>query len=268
MNKTPFVLRTFPPVRGQILALFSPSLEKEGRGGWKLNDIRNLIPLLPVVEARKTKKLAFTLAEVLITLGIIGIVAALTIPGLITKYHRRSVEVKLEKFYSTINQAIRYSIADHGDISFDNDAAIENRAQYIEEWFKENFLQYLSGAHGELLSKNSVYYKIELSDGSGFVSYIPTTGGGFNIFYCVNANDKSCKPESYDAKNTFLFVYHTRKRSIVPLGYDILNTDTLKFNPGNMVGCYLKSSSDNKHLCTSLIFHNGWKIPDDYPWIK
>lgn len=29
---------------------------------------------------------AFTLAEVLITLGIVGVVAALTLPGLISKY--------------------------------------------------------------------------------------------------------------------------------------------------------------------------------------
>lgn len=32
---------------------------------------------------------AFTLAEVLITLGIIGVVAALTIPGLITNFQKR-----------------------------------------------------------------------------------------------------------------------------------------------------------------------------------
>lgn len=32
------------------------------------------------------KSIAFTLAEVLITLGIIGVVAAMTIPNLITSY--------------------------------------------------------------------------------------------------------------------------------------------------------------------------------------
>ena len=68
----------------------SPSLEKEGdRGGWKLNDIRNL---LPVVGAKETVKPAFTLAEVLITLAIIGIVAALTIPGLMTNINSKVVE--------------------------------------------------------------------------------------------------------------------------------------------------------------------------------
>ncbi len=38
------------------------------------------------------KFFGFTLAEILITLGIIGIVAAMTIPALITKHKRHVVE--------------------------------------------------------------------------------------------------------------------------------------------------------------------------------
>ena len=52
-------------------------------------------------------KLAFTLAETLITLGIIGVVAAMTIPSLITNYNKHITEVRLQKFYSLCNQAIK-----------------------------------------------------------------------------------------------------------------------------------------------------------------
>lgn len=45
----------------------------------------------------KTKK-AFTLAEVLITLGIIGIVAAMTIPALIANYQERVIVSQLKKY--------------------------------------------------------------------------------------------------------------------------------------------------------------------------
>lgn len=48
---------------------------------------------------------AFTLAEVLITLGIIGIVAALTIPGLMTAYKAHQYKSKFFKVYSTLSQA-------------------------------------------------------------------------------------------------------------------------------------------------------------------
>lgn len=52
---------------------------------------------------------AFTLAEVLITLGIIGIIAAMTIPNIIAGYRKNVVETRLAKLYSSINQAIKIS---------------------------------------------------------------------------------------------------------------------------------------------------------------
>lgn len=60
---------------------------------------------------------AFTLAEVLITLGIIGVVCALTIPSLIQKHRERAQIVKLKKVYSILNTAFNTAIAEHGDIN-------------------------------------------------------------------------------------------------------------------------------------------------------
>lgn len=50
----------------------------------------------------------FTLSEVLITLGIIGVVAAMTIPGLLAKYHQIQWRTTYKKVYSSINQALKY----------------------------------------------------------------------------------------------------------------------------------------------------------------
>ena len=49
----------------------------------------------------------FTLAEVLITLGIIGVVASLTIPGVMSAYNRHITETRLRGIYSTLQQAFR-----------------------------------------------------------------------------------------------------------------------------------------------------------------
>lgn len=57
------------------------------------------------------RKGAFTLAEVLITLGIIGVVAALTLPSLIQKYQEQVLENQLKKMYSTISQGIQKAMA-------------------------------------------------------------------------------------------------------------------------------------------------------------
>ena len=46
---------------------------------------------------------AFTLAEVLITLGIIGIVAAMTLPAIIQKQQDKITVTKLKKMYSVFN---------------------------------------------------------------------------------------------------------------------------------------------------------------------
>ena len=60
------------------------------------------------------KKSAFTLAEVLITLGIIGVVAALTIPSIIHKYKSIVLQNQLKKTYSNIQQAVLFMKEDLG----------------------------------------------------------------------------------------------------------------------------------------------------------
>ncbi len=59
-------------------------------------------------------KKGFTLAEVLITLAIIGVVAALTIPAVVKNYQKTQTTSKLRKAYSTINQAYNNSQAENG----------------------------------------------------------------------------------------------------------------------------------------------------------
>ena len=60
---------------------------------------------------------AFTLAEVLITLGIIGTVAAITIPNLILEQRKRGDVVKVKKIYSTLSQATLRAMAENGPVS-------------------------------------------------------------------------------------------------------------------------------------------------------
>lgn len=51
-------------------------------------------------------KKGFTLAEVLITLGIIGVVAAMTMPSLIQNYRKKEATTRIKKFYSMMSQAV------------------------------------------------------------------------------------------------------------------------------------------------------------------
>lgn len=56
--------------------------------------------------------MGFTLAEVLITLGIIGVVAALTMPALVAKYRNLVYVTRLKKAYSTLENGFKKMLAD------------------------------------------------------------------------------------------------------------------------------------------------------------
>ncbi len=84
------------------------------------------------------RKAAFTLAEVLITLGIIGVVAAMTIPTLIQKYKIQEYVSKLNKFYTVISNAYIRAKQDNGDIFGWNLAKYESSTSD-----EEDFLYYI-----------------------------------------------------------------------------------------------------------------------------
>ena len=58
-----------------------------------------------IKKEEKMKKNAFTLAEVLITLSVLGVVAALSIPNMIQQYQKRLTITKLQKAYANLEIA-------------------------------------------------------------------------------------------------------------------------------------------------------------------
>jgi len=66
------------------------------------------------VHPKDGRKHAFTLAEVLITLGIIGVVAAMTMPTLIQKQREKQTVARLKSTYSILSQAYQRAIQENG----------------------------------------------------------------------------------------------------------------------------------------------------------
>ena len=81
---------------------------------------------------------AFTLAEVLITLGIIGIVAEMTIPTLVSSTQEKVAIVGLQKFNSTMQQAVMMWKV---DIGCSDDAATCLASQNLPDGSITNFDQ-------------------------------------------------------------------------------------------------------------------------------
>ena len=77
-----------------------------------------------------TKRFGFTLAEVLITLGIIGVVAAMTMPTLINSTQGAQYKAAFKKALSALSQAVTLNVAldewDFGDITGTGDYTMTN----------------------------------------------------------------------------------------------------------------------------------------------
>lgn len=58
---------------------------------------------------------AFTMAEVLITIGIIGVVAAMTLPALMNNHRNKALEAGLKRSYSVLSQALDMYYAQTGE---------------------------------------------------------------------------------------------------------------------------------------------------------
>ena len=105
------------------------SLVREGWAGFQTKEMK----LKKRTDANNTsKKVAFTLAEVLITLGIIGVVVAMTLPTLINNAQNKQLEVAFKKSYSALSQiAQRVALEDYGG-QIPDDALFESLGYYAK----------------------------------------------------------------------------------------------------------------------------------------
>ncbi|MBQ8168175.1 prepilin-type N-terminal cleavage/methylation domain-containing protein [bacterium] len=102
------------------------------------------------------KKTGFTLAEVMITLAIIGVVAAMTIPTLIADYQKKQWVTGLQKGYAMLNQVFKMAMAVDGVECF-YDTALWKAAP------KGAYGRYLGGSqqdHSAFVAELGKYMKI------------------------------------------------------------------------------------------------------------
>lgn len=204
------------------------------------------------------KKNAFTLAEVLITLGIIGIVAAMTLPVVTGEYRKKIAESRLKKFYSDFNQAMRRSELDNGEFQYWDE--MDSSMDSSEQWYMKYINPYLKS----LDVKRKVYdytVWVKLVDGSGF----GIRADGDIYFYtdakyldfCENLN-LTQKLSFCDGTKKFLFHYYTTS-GLRPYGFYKGNTRKFYFDLcGN-------ENFNERNYCASLIYIDGWEIKNDYP---
>ena len=235
---------------------------------------------------------AFTLSEILITLAIIGVVAALTIPNLIQQYKKTYVETRLKRFYSLSNQAVALSEIENGPAEQWETWMVENGTLTSKEWWEKYFAKYIKTVKVEYFnSSNRERIAVYLQDGSFML-----ISDGYDIFYYPNAKDFN-PDDLYTGRGTKMFSFSFNPATSILGDVPLNGNNTLKANAidayrqyyttietdenGNQqvvihsdlsheallndprYGC---KASQYKGYCTALIAENGWKIPDDYPF--
>ena len=98
---------------------------------------------------------AFTLAEILITLGIISVIAALTISNVIQDYQKKQTVVQLRKVYNDINNAVKLSEVDNGPMSqWDYVQTTCSNYECLTPFLEKYYLPYFKDA--KLLKKSEL----------------------------------------------------------------------------------------------------------------
>ncbi|CDE88366.1 TPA: hypothetical protein CPT81_02930 [Candidatus Gastranaerophilales bacterium HUM_20] len=103
------------------------------RFGFTLAEDAKRLSLLKDIRHR-----AFTLAEVLVTLGIIGVVSAMTVPSLMQNYQRQSYVTQLHKVYNELSQAAMQYMTDNNAVNL-KEAGLTNAVSidaFIKKYFK------------------------------------------------------------------------------------------------------------------------------------
>ncbi len=106
-----------------------------------------------VAHCDKLRQAAFTLAEVLITLGIIGVVAALTLPTLIQNHQKQVYVTQLKKAYSNINNAFNKMAADEGVVDW-------NQTYCSSSFWVENDFEATKANYNECFDKVAKQMKV------------------------------------------------------------------------------------------------------------
>ena len=241
---------------------------------------------------KKSGRKAFTLAEVLITLGIIGVVAALTIPTLINHYQKVVMSARNKKFVSSINQAVLRSTADNGPPNEWPKHILYHDSEALYDWFDEYIMQYMkilkdcrhdsraciaeysychtpdrcTSASG--ISNSNVLYVF--NDGSMIIAL---TGGGLDqetgittgltIHIRFDANGYA-KPNQY-GRDIFSYRFTVAKDKFY------IHCDNHKSLTGGTVSTndsresLIEACKTNPQTCSCLLMKDNYEFKNDYP---
>ncbi|MBQ8887269.1 MAG: type II secretion system protein [Candidatus Gastranaerophilales bacterium] len=212
-------------------------------------------------------KKAFTLAEVLITLVVIGIVAAISLQVIIVGHLKTETTARVKKVLSTINQALQLSTIQNGELDAWEDYKTLGYYKYMETYWYPYFRNikickkysdcgYQSNkpyknpngtSHGHTLVYNNRRVPF-LTDDNIAYSFDPVA-----MQFAVDIN--GAKGPNRIGRDMFYFEFDAEGKSFRTYGYNA-TPEELK----------LYCSRTNATCCATKMIKDGWEIKPGYPW--
>lgn len=205
-------------------------------------------------------KKALTIGELLITMGIIGVIAMLTLPGFIQDYHKRVYTTKLKKSVEMIENAVNQACADN-NVSYFYQTPYANAADsgkhqqdFIDKYFKK--------AGGINKNPFATKYKIletgtevgtSLVDSHGWAKL---AGGEALSFYCGRGSEycifridiNSTDGPNIGGRDFFAIFVNNKTNEL----FD--NFDSSKCGKKNTLGAHLG------YGCFAKLLENNWEM--------
>lgn len=238
------------------------------------------------------KIFAFTLAEVLITIGVIGVVAAITIPSLITKSHRIIVENRLKDSYSIMSNAVKMAEEEWG-AGFEPTDGLTSTGwsprsskfvfdKYFRPFMKINY-EYsqddcveLSKAYGQnpnsgmYIDYNGACYS--LPNGTSIIFWAGRKDIDSPYLMTVQFRINPAKKKQIDGIDVFGFQIVNSNNGLVvtsgleQIGFEISDEKLIEACGSDSDRIPVNGYWWGRNaFCLELIKRNGWKIPANYP---
>ncbi len=210
-------------------------------------------------------KRAFTLAEVLVTLGIIGVVSAMTVPTLMQNYQRKSYVTQLHKVYNQLSQALLQYQNDKNALNLKEAGLISNTAlgTFMNDYFKivktcDTISDCFAPSYKDM---NGAAYSVMTADVKSYVlasgvsirpNYALEGDRMINVMVDINGLQG---PNIHGRDLFFMFIYNNGiiddRNTTAPMTEDQRNTSynsRCAKNSGQIGGCFGK------------ILNDGWEM--------
>ncbi len=222
---------------------------------------------------------AFTLAEVLITLGIIGIVAAMTLPAIVKKYEKLVTITKLKKIWTLLSNAHIAAENDFGpseywDYPHNSDITpIGFFKKYYEPYLKVKYITRKLYTVRNFNGEDTNFSQLMSPFGTetiGSVDGICLIPWSNNMYYTFNIDLNCSAPPNVVGKDVWSiaeFWWFGKKLAIPELQGILDSSDPAKTRREWLDYCKShKFSGGGLIRCFAVVVYDGWKFEKDYPW--